>query len=52
VYSIVNTGQTHVVWDTTIDTPVINNLQQIYWVRVYVCGQFQAFQGVRIFYKE
>jgi hypothetical protein len=46
------TGQMHIVSDTTINTPVVNNLQQIYWVRVYVCGSFQAFQGVRIFYEE
>lgn len=47
-----NNGQTHVVADTSIDTPFVNNLQQIYWVRVYVCGLFQGFQGVRIHYEE
>lgn len=52
VTSIINTGQIHVTADSTIDTPYVNNLQQIYWVRVYVCGSFQNFQGVRIFYEE
>lgn len=52
VTSTLNTGQTHIVADTTIDTPYVNNLQQVYWVRVYVCGQFETFQGVRIHYRE
>lgn len=52
VTSTLNNGQTHIVADTTIATPFVNNLQQIYWVRVYVCGQFQTFQGVRIHYEE
>jgi hypothetical protein len=52
VTSTLNTGQKHVVADTTIDTPWVNNLQQVYWVRVYVCSQFQNFYGVRIHYKE
>ncbi len=52
VASNLNTGQTHIVSDTSIATPNVNNLQQIYWVRVYVCGLFQGFQGVRIHYEE
>jgi hypothetical protein len=52
VSSSQDNGQMHIVADTTINTPFVNNLQQIYWVRVYVCGQFQGFQGVRIHYEE
>lgn len=52
VTSTLNTGQMHIVADATINTPIVNNLQQIYWVRVYVCGLFQGFQGVRIYYEE
>jgi hypothetical protein len=52
VTSTLNTGQIHIAADSTIDTPFVNNIQQLYWIRAYVCGQFQAFQGVRIFYEE
>jgi hypothetical protein len=52
VASTLNTGQMHIVADTSISTPVVNNIQQFYWVQVYVCGQFQGFQGVRIYYEE
>jgi len=52
VTSQLNTGQTHIVADTSIDTPLVNNLLQMFWVRVYLCGQFETFQGVRIHYRE
>ncbi|RLE27549.1 MAG: hypothetical protein DRJ61_17325 [Acidobacteria bacterium] len=52
VTSTQDNGQTHIVTDTTISEPFVNNLQQVYWVRVYVCGQFEGFQGVRIHYEE
>ncbi len=52
VTSTQDNGQTHISTDTSIDTPWVNNIQQIYWVRVYLCGQFETFQGVRIFYEE
>ncbi len=52
VSSQINTGQLHIVSDSTIVEPFVNNLQQVYWVRVYVCGQFEGFQGVRIHYTE
>lgn len=52
VSSTINTGQLHIASDTSIVEPYVNNLQQIFWVRVYVCGQFQGFQGVRIHYTE
>ncbi len=52
VKSTQNDGFTHIVADTTITSPTVNNLQQLYWVRVYVCGLFQGFQGVRIHYEE
>jgi hypothetical protein len=52
VASTQNDGQMHIAADSTIATPIVNNLQQLYWVRVDVCGLFQGFQGVRIFYEE
>lgn len=52
VTSSQDNGQMHVSADTSITEPVVNNLTRLYWVRVYVCGQFQAFQGVRIHYEE
>ena len=36
--------------DTTISSPVVQNLWRFYWVRVYSCGLFQSLQAVRIHY--
>ena len=52
VTSTLDNGMTHIVSDSTITEPYVNNLQQIYWVRVDVCGLFEGFQGVRIHYQE
>jgi hypothetical protein len=52
VSSTLNTGHIHISTDSSIASPVVNNVQQVYWVRVYVCGQWQGFQGVRIHYTE
>ncbi len=52
VTSTQDNGQMHIVTDSTINEPFVNNLQQVYWVRVYVCGLFEGFQGVRIHYEE
>jgi hypothetical protein len=38
--------------DTTIVNPSVNNLSHAYFVVVYMCGQFQGFQGVRIHFLE
>ena len=37
---------------TTIASPTVNNLSTAYFVTVYMCGPFQAFQAVRIHYTE
>ena len=50
--STLDTGQLHIAATTAITEPYVNNLQQMYWVRVYVCGVWQGFQGVRIHYEE
>jgi len=52
VTSTQDNGQMHIATDSSITEPFVNNLQQVYWVRVYVCGQFEGFQGVRIHYEE
>lgn len=52
VTSQVDNGFMHIVSDTSITEPFVNNVQQVYWVRVYVCGQFEGFQGARIHYEE
>jgi len=52
VTSQIDTGFTHITASTSINTPVIDNLNQIYWISVSFCSQFQTFQGVRIHYEE
>jgi len=52
VSSELDNGQMHIVTDDSIVDAYVNNVQQVYWVRVYICGQFQGFQGVRIYYEE
>lgn len=38
--------------DTSIAYSTVNNLSHAYFVVVYMCGQFQGMQGVRIHYVE
>jgi hypothetical protein len=38
--------------DTTIADPVVNTLDRAYFVVVYMCGQFQAMQAVRVHFTE
>lgn len=52
VTSTLDNGQTHVVSDISISEPYVNNIFQSYWVRVYLCGDFEGFQAVRIHYEE
>lgn len=52
VTSQLDTGQTHIVADTSIATPVVDNLNRMYWVKVSFCSQIETFQAVRIHYEE
>lgn len=51
VYSADNINM-EIFADTTIASPTVNNLSHAYFAVVYMCGPFQAFQGVRIHYTE
>jgi len=45
-------GNMEIFADTTIASPTVNNLSHAYFAVVYMCGPFQAFQGVRVHYTE
>jgi hypothetical protein len=45
-------GNMEIFADSSISSPAVNNLSSAYFAVVYMCGPFQAFQGVRIHYTE
>ncbi len=38
--------------DDSITDPIVDNLNSGYFIQVRMCGEFQGFQGVRIYYTE